>query len=130
MMLTKPKPDNENEAAIKEEIVEEPCADDLEKDLERRLAMLGTGTNDDLEVVANEQTETKKNEKEEDNLISFDPLDVPTPTAAHNVETQPEPPLAAQKPSKSALLVSYKTLWWNIFRIIQMHTDVNINSEY
>ncbi len=97
MMLTKPKPENENEAEAIKEIVEEPCADDLEKDLERRLAMLGP--NDD-------QTETMKTDKEENNLISFDPLDAPTPTAAHIVETQPEPQVAVQKPSKSALLVS------------------------
>ena len=97
MMLTKSKPDEQEEetSISNNEIVEEPCADDREKDLERRLAMLGTG-------------ETGESKEGEANLISFDPLAESTPTAAA-IEDKSEPAAqssAATKPNKSALLVS------------------------
>lgn len=94
-MLTKSKPDEQEEetSISNNEIVEEPCADDREKDLERRLAMLGTG-------------ETGESKEGEANLISFDPLAESTPTAAA-IEDKSEPAAqssAATKPNKSALL--------------------------
>merc|ERR1712038_801723 len=72
-----------------------------EKELERRLAMLGG----DVEEEAVKEEEEK--EDNSNNLMSFDPLPVsvaPAPTPV--VESAPEPAAAptAVKPNKSALL--------------------------
>jgi len=105
-MLEKQKPDGgEKEATPAPTLISETMApttdEDREKELERRLAMLGG----DVEEEAVKEEEEK--EDNSNNLMSFDPLPVsvaPAPTPV--VESAPEPAAAptAVKPNKSALL--------------------------
>jgi len=107
MMLSKQKPDDEK-VEVTQSIPapvaaapEETCDDEREQELERRLAMLGTGD------------ETKKEEEHtdeqptNDDLISFDPL-AAAPVAVEAAKPEPTvttaAPAAAVKPNKSALL--------------------------
>ena len=117
MMLTKPKPDNVRESSPSPTILTtntnpvKETTDDREKELERRLAMLGTGDVEETPIETTVETTL-----EEESLLSFDAVPVtvavaPPPPAA--VELKPEPVVAAPKPkpaavkpNKSALLVS------------------------
>jgi hypothetical protein len=141
MMLTKPKPVNDREASSSsptimntnsKKIEIEGTTDDREKELERRLAMLGGTADADVNVDVNADETAKEDDEDaffndtteeadpvqveqrgkEDNLMSFDTLRIdPTPVLAPPVvETKPEPVKPAPvKPNKSALLVSHKS---------------------
>ena len=101
-MFEKQKPDGgEKEATPAPSLISETMApttdEDREKELERRLAMLGG----DVEEEAVKEEEEK--EDNSNNLMSFDPVSAaPAPTPV--VKSAP----AAVKPNKSALLVSLR----------------------